>query len=378
MIRDKFMGSHCHVYISPYARTRQTWKSVKSVLLAGGGIDMTKQTPEMVERQLNDEAEEEEEALRKVDEEVENSKKEVTARERKRLEAAARRKTKKGKRVTISTSQYEDDLIEQNYGNLAGVATISDAEHEKKTFGRYFYRYPNGERVADVVKRTDNFMKTLREQWDEKQNLLVVTHGVTFRAILLNLCQDIPGETNVEKYDFFSNPGNCTTVAFKWPRNRHSMGDAEWNHQDPDHDQHEKKKLMARALGKSTMSPQKSARKGKNKGRGKSSKKQRKGSDSESDSENSDESSDSEDSDKDSDSDEDSVRHGRSGSDDDSDEKDSDRESDDDSDEEKSRRGRSSTKKKRRGGDSDDSDDSDDESHEQTKDSDSSSSDDDL
>jgi broad specificity phosphatase PhoE len=238
IIRDKFIGGHCHVYISPYARTRQTWESVKGVLLAGGGIDSDKQTAEMKERQLDEEAEEEEEVLEQVEEKLEEKLEHATEKEGKKLEklrpvmlAAAKRKTKKGKRVTIATSQYEDDLIEQNYGNLAGVATISDAESEKKMFGRYFYRYPNGERVADVVKRTDNFMKQLRQDWEEKENVLLVTHGVTFRAILLNLCTDVPGETNVEKFDYFRNPGNCTAVAFKWPMNTFSMTDAEWFYQ---------------------------------------------------------------------------------------------------------------------------------------------------
>jgi broad specificity phosphatase PhoE len=239
-MKDKFMGGHCHVYISPYTRTRQTWKSVKDVLLAGGGIDMTEATPEMVDRQLNEEDEEEEEAMRVMDEKLAESTKDVTAKEKKRMEsllpvmeAAAKRKTKKGKRVSIAHNQFEDDLIEQNYGNLAGVATISDAESDKKKFGRYFYRYPNGERVADVVKRTDNFMKRIRAEWEENQSVLLVTHGVTFRAILLNLCTDIPGETNVEKFEYFRNPGNCTTVAFKWPKNSFLLEEAEW-HQEQD------------------------------------------------------------------------------------------------------------------------------------------------
>jgi broad specificity phosphatase PhoE len=317
---------------------------------------MTKQTPEMVERQIAEEEEEEEDVLSKLEEELESSGKDVTEKEKKRMVAAAKRKTKKGKRVTIAMSQYEDDLIEQNYGNLAGVATISDAEHEKKTFGRYFYRYPNGERVADVVKRTDNFMKQIRETWDEKQNVLIVTHGVTFRAILMNLLQDIPGETNVEKYDFFSNPGNCTTVAFKWPRNRYCMGDAEWHHQDPDHDQHEKKKAMARAAGKTSSLKRvdelkKSAKKiPRKKKSAKKKARRRKGSDSDTDSDtgvDSDSSDSDSESDRDSESDDDSVRHRD--------------DSDEDSDEESGKG----------------SDDSDDESQEQTKNSDSSSSSDD-
>ena len=30
------MGGHCQVYVSPYTRTKQTWKSVKSVLMESG------------------------------------------------------------------------------------------------------------------------------------------------------------------------------------------------------------------------------------------------------------------------------------------------------------------------------------------------------
>eukprot|EP00935_MAST-01C_sp_MAST-1C-sp1_P002553 g2553.t1 len=267
LIREKFMGGHCQVYVSPYTRTKQTWKSVKSVLMESGGIDASKQPPEFVERMLKEEAEEEDDAIaaaeEKLAEKAKKEGKEVSEKERQRAHRNARKTTKKGKRVALLKTQYEDDLIEQNYGNLAGVATITDAETEKQTFGRYFYRYPNGERVADVVKRTENLMKQLRtsaaEQRAGAQNVLIITHGVTFRAIMLNLLADIPGETNVERYDYFSNPGNCTLVAFKWPRSRFSLADAEWHHMDPEHDKHEQKKAaaIARGLGSSMKRRQK-------------------------------------------------------------------------------------------------------------------------
>lgn len=77
-------------------------------------------------------------------------------------------------------------LREIEYGNY-DRADIKDLHKEKKSFGAFFYRFPEGESPADVYDRASAFMETLYRMWQVKRedNYIVVSHGTTLLVFLM-------------------------------------------------------------------------------------------------------------------------------------------------------------------------------------------------
>lgn len=66
----------------------------------------------------------------------------------------------------------------------------------RRRYGRFFYRFPNGESAADVYDRITGFRETLRADIDigrfqppgersPDMNLVLVSHGLTLRVFLM-------------------------------------------------------------------------------------------------------------------------------------------------------------------------------------------------
>jgi hypothetical protein len=76
--------------------------------------------------------------------------------------------------------------------------------------------------MQDVVQRTKHVVEDLqkRDLQQKADHVIVVSHGGTMKALLLNLCgKHIPGRTNAEKYEEFGrNPKNCEMCCFRWPQ----------------------------------------------------------------------------------------------------------------------------------------------------------------
>lgn len=75
---------------------------------------------------------------------------------------------------------------------------VRTAKSERRTFGRFFFRFPNGEAGLDVYNRASSFLATLSRdlQWLEANsipmedlNILIVTHGLTLRLLLMRYFQ---------------------------------------------------------------------------------------------------------------------------------------------------------------------------------------------
>jgi serine/threonine protein kinase len=74
--------------------------------------------------------------------------------------------------------------------------------------------------MQDVVQRTKGFVENLqsRDLQQKADHVIVISHGGTMKAMLLNLCgKHIPGRTNAKKYEEFGrNPRNCEMCCFRW------------------------------------------------------------------------------------------------------------------------------------------------------------------
>lgn len=103
---------------------------------------------------------------------------------------------------------YEDPRIrEQDFGHLRAVEAHRLIEAERRQFGSFFYRIPDGESGADVYDRMSSFMETMFRDFakpDYPENALLVTHGLTIRLFLMRWFH-----WSVEHFERLRNAGNC-------------------------------------------------------------------------------------------------------------------------------------------------------------------------
>ena len=53
----------------------------------------------------------------------------------------------------VSGVREEPQLREQDFGNFQDVSGLQREKSERESYGRFFYRFPNGESGADVYDR---------------------------------------------------------------------------------------------------------------------------------------------------------------------------------------------------------------------------------
>eukprot|EP00894_Picocystis_sp_ML_P000085 jgi/Pico_ML_1/50602/g1784.t1 len=69
---------------------------------------------------------------------------------------------------------------------------MSEIKKEREHFGRFFYRFPNGESGADVYDRVSTFLETLHRDFEKPgfgpslyNNIGLVSHGIFMRLFLM-------------------------------------------------------------------------------------------------------------------------------------------------------------------------------------------------
>jgi broad specificity phosphatase PhoE len=86
-------------------------------------------------------------------------------------------------------------------------------------FGRFFFRFPNGEAGLDVYNRVSSFLATLSRDLLQFQdsgsdmdrlNIVIVTHGLTMRLLLMRYFQ-----LSVEEFEHSFNPQNAKIVVME-------------------------------------------------------------------------------------------------------------------------------------------------------------------
>ncbi|CAA0838177.1 Phosphoglycerate mutase-like protein AT74 [Striga hermonthica] len=99
-------------------------------------------------------------------------------------------------RSRIAGVREEPRLREQDFGNFQDQEQMKIQKAARKLYGRFFYRFPNGESAADVYDRITGFRETLRSDIDigrfqppgeqsPNMNLVIVSHGLTLRVFLM-------------------------------------------------------------------------------------------------------------------------------------------------------------------------------------------------
>lgn len=98
-------------------------------------------------------------------------------------------------RERIAGVREEPRLREQDFGNFQDREKMRVDKEKRLRFGRFFYRFPDGESAADVYDRITGFRETLRADIDigrfqrpesrsKDVNLVIVSHGLTLRVFL--------------------------------------------------------------------------------------------------------------------------------------------------------------------------------------------------
>lgn len=97
------------------------------------------------------------------------------------------------------------DFKERDYGDLTGkdkteLGLVYGSEQVKKWRRSYFTGPPNGENLDDVVKRVGRgYQKHIQKLLEEKQNVLIVAHGNSLRALFVFL--GIKNITEIETFE---------------------------------------------------------------------------------------------------------------------------------------------------------------------------------
>lgn len=109
-----------------------------------------------------------------------------------------------------SCNYYEDArLREQEWPQrMESRADYKDTvEIERDSYGHFYYRFDTGESVSDVYDRISDFLNTLHRDFhknDFPENVIIVTHGMTMRTIIMRWFHK-----SVEEFERWANPKNC-------------------------------------------------------------------------------------------------------------------------------------------------------------------------
>ncbi len=131
----------------------------------------------------------------------------------------------------------EPRIAEQQFGNFQNVEEVLAAKEERARFGRFWYRFPNGESGLDVYNRTTSFISTIFRDMRAIQHLLsspdgevstsgaeynvvIVTHGLTLRLFLMRWLR-----WSVMAFENSRNPPNAAVIVME--RRQDSSG-AQW------------------------------------------------------------------------------------------------------------------------------------------------------
>lgn len=116
-------------------------------------------------------------------------------------------------RERIIGAREECRVREQDFGNFQVEERMKVIKETRERFGRFFFRFPDGESAADVFDRVASFMESLwrdidmrRLEQDESSetNLVIISHGLTSRVFLMKWFK-----WSAEQFERLNNFGNC-------------------------------------------------------------------------------------------------------------------------------------------------------------------------
>lgn len=104
-------------------------------------------------------------------------------------------------------------IREQDFGNFQVEERMKVIKETRERFGRFFFRFPEGESAADVFDRISSFMESLWRDIDMNRlnrdntsdiNLIIISHGLTSRVFLTKWFK-----WTVDQFERLNNLGNC-------------------------------------------------------------------------------------------------------------------------------------------------------------------------
>jgi len=105
-------------------------------------------------------------------------------------------------------------LREQDFGNFQDPNDMRNRQEERRRFGSFYYRFPQGEAGSDVYCRVSSMcgtlfrsMETTRQNFD---NYVLVSHGLTCRLFLMRYFQ-----WSVDTFHSLWNLSNCQIVCME-------------------------------------------------------------------------------------------------------------------------------------------------------------------
>jgi len=110
----------------------------------------------------------------------------------------------------IVGTREEPRIREQDFGNFQDPSTMGEIKEERLSFGRFFFRFPNGESGADVYDRMSDFIGSLFRRMNNLEGVstvVIVTHGLALRVFLMRWFH-----WSVEQFEQTYNPGNGEMV----------------------------------------------------------------------------------------------------------------------------------------------------------------------
>lgn len=112
-------------------------------------------------------------------------------------------------------AREEPRLTEQQFGNFQHTQHMNIYKNDRSRFGRFYYRFPQGEAGLDVFNRVTLFIGTLFREWERENssqkladtNIIIVTHGLTLRLFLMRWFH-----YSVTEFEKTDNPRNGAIV----------------------------------------------------------------------------------------------------------------------------------------------------------------------
>lgn len=103
-------------------------------------------------------------------------------------------------------------IREQDFGNFQITERMKVIKETREKFGRFFYRFPEGESAADVFDRVSSFLESLWRDIDSRLhydpaddlNIIIVSHGLASRVFLMKWFK-----WTVEQFEYLNNFNNC-------------------------------------------------------------------------------------------------------------------------------------------------------------------------
>ena len=108
-------------------------------------------------------------------------------------------------------------LREQDWGNFQNADVVQACTVERRKFGPFYFRFPNGESGSDVFVRITSFLSSINREFRSGKgydNFVIVSHGITLRLLLMRYFK-----WTVEEFHLLWNFDNCQFAVMELQEN---------------------------------------------------------------------------------------------------------------------------------------------------------------